>query len=100
VGTWSSMWRLRVRLSGADQASRRSAGNVATVDVSSEFGTVGGSDQVLAVAQIVYTLTSSRYIDSVRFAINGNPTEVPDGSGSLSGTPRTRKDYPRLAPTD
>jgi spore germination protein GerM len=73
------------------------SGPVATVDLSSEFGTVGGSDQVLAVAQIVYTLTASRYIDAVRFAINGKPTEVPDGSGSLAGTPRTRRDYPRLA---
>jgi spore germination protein GerM len=74
------------------------SGSVATVDLSSEFGTVGGSDQVLAVAQIVYTLTASRYIDSIRFAINGKLTEVPDGSGSLASAPRTRQDYPRLAP--
>jgi hypothetical protein len=73
-------------------------GPVATVDLSSEFGTVGGSDQVLAVAQIVYTLTASRYIDSVRFAINGKLSEVPDGSGSLSIAPRSRADYPKLAP--
>ncbi|HET7309857.1 MAG TPA: GerMN domain-containing protein [Mycobacteriales bacterium] len=74
------------------------SGPVATVDLSSEFGTLGGSEQVLAVAQIVYTLTASRYIDSVRFAINGKPTEVPDGSGSLADTPRTRHDYAQLAP--
>lgn len=67
--------------------------HVVTVDFTSEFGTVGGNDQVLAVAQLVYTLTASRYIDSVRFAINGKPTEVPDGSGSLSNAPRTRQDY-------
>jgi spore germination protein GerM len=68
-------------------------GHVVTVDFTDEFGTVGGSDQVLAVAQLVYTLTASRYIESVRFAINGKPTEVPNGSGSLSSAPRTRHDY-------
>lgn len=74
-------------------------GPVATVDLSSEFGTLGGSEQVAAVAQIVYTLTGSRYIDSVRFAINGDLTEVPDGSGSLANAPRSRRDYPHLAPS-
>ena len=71
-------------------------GSVASVDLSAEFGSVGGSDQVLAVAQIVYTLTASRYIDAVVFAINGTRIEVPDGSGSLSATPMRRRDYPRL----
>jgi spore germination protein GerM len=75
------------------------AASVATVDLSPEFGTVGGSDQVLAVAQIVYTLTASKLIDAVRFAINGKPIEVPDGSGSLASTPRTRADYRDLAPS-
>lgn len=71
--------------------------HVVTVDLTSDFGAVGGSDQVLAVAQLVYTLTASRFIDAVRFAIDGKPTEVPDGSGSLSGAPRTRHDYRGLA---
>lgn len=73
-------------------------GSVATVDLSSEFGDLGGSDQVLAVAQFVYTLTASPYIDAVRFAIDGKPIEVPDASGSLSAQPRTRSDYRTLAP--
>lgn len=73
-------------------------GPVATVDLSDEFGTLGGSDQVAAVAQIVYTLTASRYIDAVRFAINGKLADAPDGRGSLAATPRTRADFPHLAP--
>lgn len=73
-------------------------GPVATVDLSSEFATASGSEQVLAVAQIVYTLTASQFIDAVRFAINGKPIEVPDGSGSLSDQPRQRSDYTALAP--
>ena len=71
-------------------------GAVAAVDLSSDFGAVGGSDQVLAVAQIVYTLTSSRYIDAVVFSINGKRIEIPDGSGSLSDRPMGRGDYSRL----
>ena len=73
-------------------------GTVATVDLSKEFGTIGGSDQVLAVAQIVYTVTASRYINAVSFAINGRLVAVPDGSGSLSVSPRGRADYRALSP--
>lgn len=74
-------------------------GSVATVDLSSQFSSVGGSEQVLAVAQIVYTLTASKYIDSVRFSINGKVIEVPDGTGSLSDAPHHRNDYKSLAGT-
>lgn len=74
------------------------SGDVATVDLSEEFGTAGGSEQVLAVAQIVYTLTASDRIDAVRFAIDGKVIEVPDGSGSLAKAPRSRADYPQVAP--
>lgn len=73
-------------------------GPIATVDLSSEFSAVGGSEQVLAVAQIVYTLTASPQISSVQFAIDGKTIEVPDGSGSLADAPRRRGDYPDVAP--
>lgn len=73
-------------------------GSIATVDVSEQFGTVGGSDQVLAVAQIVYTLTSTGEVRAVQFAIGGKVIEVPDGSGSLASTPRSRADYAQVAP--
>jgi spore germination protein GerM len=74
-------------------------GAVAAVDLSDDFGTTGGSQQVLAVAQIVYTLTASKYIDSVVFSLAGKPIEVPDGSGSLSTAPRSRADYKKEAPS-
>jgi spore germination protein GerM len=73
------------------------SGTVATVDLSDAFGEVGGAQQVLAVAQIVYTLTDSPRISAVGFAIMGKPIEVPDGSGSLAGTPRSRSDYRQVA---
>jgi spore germination protein GerM len=73
-------------------------GSIATVDLSPTFGTSGGSQQVLAVAQIVYTITASRYIDAVRFSVDGRPIEVPNGSGSLGSAARTRADYQQDAP--
>jgi spore germination protein GerM len=71
---------------------------VATVDLSTEFGSLGGDKQTSAVAQIVYTITASPYINSVLFVINDSPIEVPDGTGSLSSAPRSRDDYPDLVP--
>lgn len=73
-------------------------GKVALVDLGTDFGSAGGSQQVLAVAQIVYTLTASRLINAVEFSIDGRRIEVPDGSGSLSTAPRTRSDYGGQAP--
>lgn len=73
-------------------------GSMATVDLSNQFGTAGGSDQVLAVAQMVYTLTTTGQIRTVQFAIDGKVIEVPDGSGSLASTPRSRADYAQVAP--
>lgn len=73
-------------------------GSVAMVDLSPTFGTARGSQQVLAVAQIVFTVTASRYIDAVRFAVAGRPIDVPNGSGSLTGGVKTRGDFQQLAP--
>ena len=73
-------------------------GKTATVDLSSTFGAAGGSQQVLAIAQIVYTVTSSRYIDAVQFSLAGRPVEVPNGTGSLAPGARTRADFRREAP--
>lgn len=73
-------------------------GRVATVDLTSAFGSLGGSDQVLAVAQIVFTLTASPRIRAVQFAIGDRTVEVPDGRGSLDTAPRTREDYRPQAP--
>lgn len=71
-------------------------GSIATVDLSETFGTAGGSQQVLAVAQIVYTVTASRYINAVEFSVAGKPIEVPNGSGSLAPGARERSDFQDL----
>lgn len=73
-------------------------GGIATVDLSSEFGSLGGDQQIAAIAQIVFTMTAFADVGGVRFAIDGKPIETPDGSGSLTSEPATRKAFPRLAP--
>ena len=72
--------------------------SVATVDLTKEFGALGGSDQVLAVAQIVFTLTESPRIHAVEFAVADQLVAVPDGRGSVGTGLRTRADYRSLAP--
>lgn len=72
------------------------AGGVATIDLSQQFGDLGGAAQVLAVAQLVCTVTELSPASAVRFAVAGTPIEVPDGTGSLSFSPRTRSDYAQL----
>lgn len=71
---------------------------VASVDLTPAFGAISGSDQVLAVAQIVFTLTASSRIHAVQFAVADKPVAVPDGHGTLDTAPRTRADYRAQAP--
>lgn len=78
----------------------RVLGGTASVNLSRAFvQNSGSSDQVLAVAQIVYTLTARPPIKRVSFAIEGRAIEVPDARGRLSAKPRSRSDYRSLAPT-
>jgi hypothetical protein len=72
-------------------------GTTVTLDLSKEFGDVSGRDQVNAVAQLVYTVTQSPRIDSVKLAVDGKPIEVPDGTGSLTLDPVSRADFAALA---
>lgn len=74
------------------------SGEVVTVDLSNEFTEVGGQEQLLALAQIVYTLTDLPSISGVRFRLAGQPVEVPRGDGTLTSGALTRSDYASLAP--
>lgn len=57
------------------------------VDLSTEFAKGSTSEQVLALAQIVYTATKIPGVTGVRFTLDGVPIEVPTGSGSLTSDP-------------
>lgn len=60
------------------------AGSVATVDLSQQFASGGGSLSMQArVAQIVFTVTQFPNIDHVRFRIDGTPVSTIGGEGLM-----------------
>lgn len=68
------------------------------VDLSAEFVSGSSSEQVLALAQIVYTATELPGVTGVRFTLDGVPIEVPTGEGSLTADPVGRGAFPAFAP--
>src|SRR5665811_1974730 len=68
-------------------------GSVATVDLSKEYESGGGSMSMFArLGQVVYTLTQFPSISSVSFKLDGQPIEVFSGEGLLLEHPMTRAD--------
>ena len=67
---------------------------VATVDLSSEFASGGGSFSFLSrVAQVVFTLTQFPTVDEVAFEIEGEPVDVLGGEGLLLDAYDTREGF-------
>lgn len=74
-------------------------GGTATVDLTSEFESGGGSLSMTArLAQVVYTLTEFPTVRRVRFALDGSPVSVFSGEGIVLDHPVGRKDYDELLP--
>ena len=72
---------------------------VATIDLSSEFESGGGSASVQGrLGQVVYTLTQFPSIKSVMFQIEGKSAEIFSGEGVVLDKPVTRADYVALLP--
>jgi hypothetical protein len=71
---------------------------IATVDVSESFADLNSTDQLLALAEIVYTATARPGVGQVVFTLEDEPIEIPRGDGSLSSNAVTRADYPTWAP--
>lgn len=75
------------------------AGGLATVDLSQEFGSGGGSLSMQArVAQVVHTLTQFPTVDAVAFRLDGEPIEALGGEGLVLSEPVDRTDFEGLAP--
>lgn len=70
----------------------------ATVDLGRRFRALSGNDQVIALAQLVYTVTGQPGVGLVRFTLVGAPTDVPRANGSLTSGPVSRDDYLAVAP--
>jgi germination protein M len=67
---------------------------VATVNLSKEFASGGGSASVLGrLAQVVYTLTQFPTVKSVTFELDGEPVSTFSGEGVVLDKPVGRSDY-------
>jgi hypothetical protein len=72
---------------------------VATVNLSSEFESGGGSASVLTrLGQVVYTLTQFPSVKSVLFQIESKPANVFSSEGIVLDKPVGRADYLQLLP--
>jgi Immunoglobulin-like domain of bacterial spore germination/Sporulation and spore germination len=75
------------------------AGGVLTVDLSSEYGTGGGSLSVMMrLAQVVYTATQFSTVKSVAFQLEGRPVTAFTGQGVVLDKPQGRGAYDQLLP--
>jgi len=74
------------------------AGGVATVDLGGGFGQIGGREQILAVAQAIFTVTNLPSVTGVIFTDAGQPVDAPAGDGTLTSGPLVRQDFATLAP--
>lgn len=72
-------------------------GGVVTVALAPEFSDIPASDQLLAVGQIVLTLTDLRGVGRVRFVVEEAQIAVPLPSGESSDQSVSRDDYLTLA---
>jgi spore germination protein GerM len=72
-------------------------GGLTSVAVSREFTDITGGNQLLAVAQVVWTLTELPGTTEVRFLVEGVPVEVPTDTG-LTDQPVARDNFASVAP--
>jgi len=73
-------------------------GSTALVDLNDSFTNLGGSDQVIAIAQLVFTVTERPTIDRLVVRVDGENVEVPRDDGTLTRDPLTRTDYTSFSP--
>ncbi len=73
--------------------------SVATVDLSGEYASGGGSLSMMTrVAQVVYTLTQFKSIRAVLFHLDGEPVDAIGGEGIIVDTPQRRADWQDFEP--
>jgi spore germination protein GerM len=72
------------------------AGGVATIDLSPAFTEVPAVEQVLAFAQITYTVLQIPGIGQVAFTLDSVPIQALDHDGTLIEGPATKEDYDKL----
>ena len=71
---------------------------IAEVDLAASFGELRGGEQILALGQIVYTLTGQPGIGGVRFTVEGKEVTLPLSDGAPNDDPLSRDDFAPIAP--
>ena len=72
---------------------------VATVDLSKEYASGGGTlSMLMRLAEVVFTLTQFPTVDGVDFKLDGKPIDVLGGEGLILDHPMGRADYEDLSP--
>jgi hypothetical protein len=90
---------LRSALVGSDvMRSIGISGGIASVDLGAGFTDIVGRDQIMALAQIVSTVTGLPGVGRVSFTLAGVPVGVPRGDGAVTTESVSRDDYALLAP--
>lgn len=87
---------LRTALTEPIVNDARLVGGIARVDIRPAVSGLPGAEQLLAVAQIVCTLTGRPGVGQVSFTLEGARLAVPKGDGSLVTSPVARDDYASL----
>ncbi|HAM02440.1 MAG TPA: hypothetical protein DCQ30_09490 [Acidimicrobiaceae bacterium] len=67
--------------------------STAYVSVPTAFSNLGGQEQIVAAAQVVYTVTAVAGLSAVVLLVNGQAAQVPVSGGNLHQGPLTRADY-------
>lgn len=74
------------------------SGGIATIDLGQPFTEIAGRDQIVALAQIVSTVTGLPGVGRARFTLDGQPVGVLRGDGAVTTETVSRDDYATLAP--
>lgn len=74
------------------------SGGIATIDLGQPFTEIAGRDQIVALAQIVSTVTGLPGVGRAAFRLDGNPVGVLRGDGAVTTESVSRDDYATLAP--
>jgi germination protein M len=76
------------------------ANGVATVDLSKEYESGGGSlSMFMRLAEVVFTLTQFPTVQGVDFKLDGQPIEVLGGEGIIIDHPMSRADFEDQSPS-
>ena len=73
-------------------------GDTVVIDVGTSFSALSGQDQVVAAAQLVYTLTLFPGVRQLEIRVGGKRTLMPTATGRITSGALTRSAYGSLAP--